>query len=297
MIGSLGETFEKVSPKPLSKTFKRGVIMKNKKLAPLDVILLLCGALTIVNFIVYLIKLIVVPEQPIAYVLTISILAGVILPFVIRNKAKEKFPKIYKVGKTLYSFCLIFYAVTFLFMCSVIFFGKMTETPPEELPENTVFVVYGAKVKGTAENSYPGKSLALRLEKAAELLEKTEGSVCIVAGGMGPDEFRPEGEVMADYLISKGIDEERIFVDAKSKNTIENIENAIDIINEENLEDYTVCCVSTGFHIPRIKLLCGKLGLDAKHYYYAESPNFGTLYPSLVREYMSYGKLILTGHL
>ncbi len=268
-----------------------------EKFSPFNIIIFICGTLTVVNFTVYLIKLLVVPEQPIAYVLSFLILGGVLLPFAFRKKLCEKLPRIYPIGKAVYSFCLIFYAITFSAMCAIIFFGKIGETPPEELPEKTVFVVYGAKVKGTEENSYPGKSLALRLDKAATLLAKNENSLCIVTGGKGPDEYRPEGEVMAEYLVSKGIDQNRILIDATSKNTLENINNAINIIKEENLEEYTVCCVSTSFHIPRIKLLCQKIGLDAKYYYHAKSPNFGTLYPSLVREYMSYGKLILTGKL
>lgn len=255
------------------------------------------GAFTVFNYLVYLVKLIVVPEQPTAYFLTFLILGGVIIPFLIRKKVKNKFPRLFAVARAVYFSCLIFYTVTFSFMCGTIFFGKTAETPAEKLPDKTVVLVYGAKVNGNEENSYPGKSLALRLDKAAELLFENESFVCIVTGGMGPDEFRPEGEVMAEYLISKGIDESRIFVDATSKNTMENIENAMAIIKENDLSEYKIACVSTNFHIPRIKLLCNKADLGADYYYYAKAPNLGTLYPSLVREYMSWGKLILLGHL
>lgn len=257
-----------------------------------DGIIAVCASLTAVNYIVYLIKLIVVPEQPTAYFLTFLILTGVILPFLLRKRLRKAFPGVYKAGKAVYGICAVFYAITFAAMCAVIFLG--TDAPPAETAsEKTVFVVYGAKVSGTAENSYPGKSLKLRLDSAAELLEKNESSVCIVTGGMGPDEYRAEGDVMADYLISVGISPERIYIDNTSKNTVENIENAMTIIEENALSEYTVACVSTNFHIPRIKYLCKKAGLDAEYFVSAPAPNFGTLYPSLVREYMSYGKIIL----
>lgn len=256
-----------------------------------------CAGLTAVNYAIYLIKLIVVPEQPTAYILTFLILGGVLLPFIFRRQLSRGFPRLYKIGKAIYGGCVIFYAVTFTVMCSVIFFGKTAETPVQQLPRDTVFVVYGAKVSGDAEHSYPGKSLTLRLEKAVQLMEELPDSVCIVTGGQGPDEYRPEGEVMAEYLESRGIDPRRIYVDATSKNTLENIENAMTLIENEALEDRSVACISTGFHIPRIRLLCDRAGLDAEYFYYAKAPNAATLYPSLVREYMSWGKLILTGHL
>lgn len=267
---------------------------ENKKIKLTDGIITVCAAFTLINYTVYLIKLIFVPEQPTAYFLTFLILAGVSLPFLLRKRLKKTFPRIYPVGKTVYGICAVFYTVTFILMCSVILFNG--NTAPEDIKEEkTVFVVYGAKVSGTAEYSYPGKSLKRRLDCAKELLEKKTDSICIVTGGMGPDEYRPEGEVMADYLIENGIEPHRIYVDNTSKNTIENIENAMEIIRENSLSEYTVACVSTNFHIPRIKYLCNKAQLSAKYYISAPAPNLATLYPSLVREYMSYGKLLLGG--
>ncbi len=284
---------KKTCPKNLTAG-KKGFVAKLT-----DGIITVCAAFTLINYIVYLIKLIVVPEQLTAYVLTFLILTGVLLPFILRKKLKKAFPRIYAVGKAVYGLCAVFYTVTFAVMCCMIFLGdvsKAEDFAPADPSEKLVFVIYGAKVSGTdAENSYPGKSLKLRLDCAAELLENTENSVCIVTGGMGPDEYRAEGEVMADYLISVGISPDRIYIDNTSKNTVENIENAMTVIENNSLSDRTVVCISTNFHIPRIKYLCKKAGFNAQHFVCAPAPNLATLYPSLVREYMSYGKIILGG--
>ena len=262
----------------------------------LSKIIAVCATFTLFNYTAYLIKLIIFPEQLTAFIITFVILFGVSLPVIFREKIKKITGKVFPFLKGIFAFCLVFYTVTFAFMCGYIAVGETSQTPPESLPEKTVFVVYGAKVNTSGDNVYPGNTLKRRLNKAAQLMEKAPMSVCIVTGGKGPDEARAEGDVMCDYLVSKGIARERIFVDDKAKNTIENIEYSKEIIEKE-LEGYSIACISSDFHIPRIQILSDKYDLDAEYFYYASSANPATLYTSLVREYMSYGKLILFGHL
>ena len=52
--------------------------------------------------------------------------------------------------------------------------------------------------------------------------------------------------------------------------------------------------VSNSFHIPRIKLLCARTGVDGD-FVLAKNPNSNWLFPELVREYMAYVKLAITG--
>ena len=270
--------------------------MKTLKTIINIIILILAGAV-VLNYGVYLAHLIAFPEQPLAFIITFIVLGATILPIVFRKPLARLLKKAFPVFKGIYAACLAFYVVTFIGMTAMIFHGAGAETPPEELPEKTVLVVYGAKVGGTAEHPTPGKFLRYRLDKAAGVLSANDGAVCIVCGGKGRDEPVAEAVVMRDYLIAKGVDGDRILVDAESENTIENIDNAMKIIKENGLEDCKVACLSTDYHVPRIKYLCEKAGFDAEYYYYADSPNFFGLWSGLVREYMSYGKLLLTGHL
>ena len=262
-----------------------------------DIIILILAGAVVLNYGVYLAHLIAFPEQPLAFIITFLVLGGVILPIVFRKPLKRILKKAYPVFKAIFAFCLAFYVVTFIGMTVMISRGAGAETPPEELPSDTVLIVYGAKVGGTAENPTPGQFLRFRLDKAAKVLEAAPNTVCIVCGGKGSNEPVAEALVMRDYLAAKGIADDRIIVDAESKNTIENIDNAMKLIKENGLEKYHVACLSTEYHVPRIKYLSERAGLDAGYYYYADSPNFFGLWSGLVREYMSYGKLLLTGHL
>ena len=270
--------------------------MKTVKRITNIIILILAGAV-VLNYGVYLAHLIAFPEQPLAFIITFIVLGATILPIFFRKPLKRLLKKAYPVLKGIYAACLAFYVVTFIGMTVMIFRGAGAETPPEELPSDMVLVVYGAKVGGTKESPTPGQFLRFRLDKAVKVLSADSGAVCIVCGGKGSNEPVAEAIVMRDYLVAKGIDANRIYVDAESENTIENIDNAMKIIEENGLENCKVACLSTEYHVPRIKFLCEKAGLGAQYYYYADSPNFFGLWSGLVREYMSYGKLLLTGHL
>lgn len=262
-----------------------------------DRIIALCAAVMLVNYALYLLKLIIFPEQPAAYVITFAVLIGVSFCLGFRHKLKKLLKKAFPVFKGIFAAGLIFYVVTFAAMCVFIFAGKAEEIPPEELPDKIVILVYGAKVRGSEDAAYPGVSLRKRLDTATDILKKAPDALCIVSGGQGKDESRPEADVMKDYLVSKGISADRILTENASKNTLENIENSVKIMEEEGLSDYEIACVSTNFHIPRIKILCKKQGITPVCCYYAPASEPFTLYTSLVREYMSYGKLLLTGHL
>ena len=260
-----------------------------------NVVIGICSGFVLLNYTVYLIHLLAFPEQPIAFIMTFAVFAAVLLPIIFRKRLQGLLKKAYPVFKGIFAACLIFYVVSFSIMTIGIL--KNSETAPSKLPEKTVLVVYGAKVNGTPEAPTPGLFLRYRLDRTAEIMKEAPSAVCIVCGGKGDNEPCAEAYVMRDYLISLGIEEDRIYVDDKSGNTIENIENAKRIIKERGLSDHAVACISTDYHIPRVKYLCSRYGLEAEYYFSAASPNFFGLWSVLVREYMSYGKLILIGHL
>ena len=253
------------------------------------------AAIVLLNYTVYLIHLLVFPEQPLAFIITFCVIGAVLLPVIFRKQLRKLLKGAYPVLKGVWALCLLFYVVSF----SIMTFGIISseETAPSELPEDTVIVVYGAKVNGTKDDPYPGTFLRYRLDRTAQIMKEAPSSVCIVCGGKGDNEPCAEAEVMKDYLVALGIDQSRIFVEAESENTIENIDNAMKIIRENGLEDRAIACLTTDYHLPRVRFLCERQGLDADFFYAAKSPNFFGLWSGLVREYMSYGKLILTGHL
>ena len=66
-------------------------------------------------------------------------------------------------------------------------------------------------------------SLMKRLNCAYDYLIAHPDTICIVSGGQGPNEPTTEAYAMAEYLMEKGITEDRIIQEDKSTSTNENL--------------------------------------------------------------------------
>lgn len=105
--------------------------------------------------------------------------------------------------------------------------------------------------------------LSNRLDTAAEYLTEHPGCVCITSGGQGAGESLPEGEAMRNYLIRKGIAEERILAETKSTSTRENFTFSKAMIDELLGPDASVAFVTNDFHVYRAGKTAKSLGIDA----------------------------------
>lgn len=259
----------------------------------LSILTLVAGGFALVCYGSYLIKLIMFPEGALPLLSVFIVIFGVTVPIALNKHIRRITGRVYIFFKSVYCAALCFYMVTFLAMCAVIYLPSADEIDPASLPEDMVFVTFGAKI---GEDRMPGKPLTRRLEKTAELMEACPGSICIVTGGQGDDEPCSEAEAMRDYLVSLGISADRIIMEDQAGNTLENIEFTKALMEKKGLADRPVACVSTDFHIPRIRYLAERY--DFADYYYR---SYGTTpfndFGSLVREYMSYAKLVVLGHL
>lgn len=243
----------------------------------------------------YLIKLFIWSEGVLPYIIAFATTLGLPLIFLLdrRGVLEKLFGKFYLALKSVYTFLLCFYFVSFIFMCAYIFVGAEADPMPQDLPSDTVVVVLGAKVEG---NGSPGKVLEKRLDTAYEYLRERPELFCIVSGGQGADEPISEARAMKNYLTSRGIPEDRIIIEDKSSNTIENFENTRAILDAIGKSENPIAIITTNFHIPRAEILVNRLGIQ-NDTYYIHAPDTGkiVLYTILVREYMSYCKLFLFG--
>ncbi|MBP5223240.1 MAG: YdcF family protein [Lachnospiraceae bacterium] len=114
-------------------------------------------------------------------------------------------------------------------------------------------IVLGAQWKTTG----PSRVLKYRLDKAVEYLKQYPETKAIVSGGRGSNEPIAEADGMHDYLVSAGIEKERILVENTSRNTYENLKNSAAFINKE--ED-TVVLVTNDFHVFRARQLAAAQG-------------------------------------
>lgn len=127
--------------------------------------------------------------------------------------------------------------------------------PPME--DYEAIVVLGAQVK-------PDGSLSLqlqwRLDAAYDAWVKHPCRI-ITCGAQGSNEPAPEGEVMRDYLIGRGVDPAMISTDTASFNTRQNIGNAAKLL--EGTGAQRVLIVTSDYHLPRAMALAQDAGLTA----------------------------------
>ena len=131
--------------------------------------------------------------------------------------------------------------------CSASSFGRQAQ------PGVDYLVVLGAQVH---ENG-PSTVLRYRLDAALAYLEENLQTRVVVTGGQGANESRPEADVMAEYLMRRGIDGARISRDTTSTTTVENLENAKEFVDPGR---DTVAVVTNDFHLFRATGIARRLG-------------------------------------
>lgn len=150
-------------------------------------------------------------------------------------------------------------------------------------------IVLGAQVRGTDLS----RALQNRLNTAYEYLVNNEKTIVIVSGGQGSGEDISEAEAMAQYLISKGIKEDRIIKEAQSTNTYENIKYSKKLMAEGK---YRIVLVTNEFHIFRATSIAKKQGLTGVQGLGAPSDDILAL-SYYVREFLAIIKDKLAGNI
>ena len=116
-------------------------------------------------------------------------------------------------------------------------------------------IVLGAGIKGKRVTPL----LAGRIDKGMELLKYNPNAKLILSGGMGPGEDIPEGVAMADYAKQKGVSDEKIIIEDKSKNTKENLLFSYKLIDNKNSK---IAIVTTSYHVFRALVFAKKLNIQ-----------------------------------
>lgn len=106
---------------------------------------------------------------------------------------------------------------------------------------------------------------ALKFEK--EQFEKTgKHAIFVPSGGQGPDEVISESQAMTDYLKEQGVPGDRILMEDRSVNTMQNMQFSKEVIRN-HAEDFSKCRIAfatTNYHIFRGYVLARKNGFVAK---------------------------------
>ena len=136
---------------------------------------------------------------------------------------------------------------------------------PEGLDDDntTAIVVLGFKLNddGTMQDELMGI-----LDTAYMVAQKyTNIYVALTGGGTALNNTNAtEADLMAAYLIDKGVDENRIIIENKSKTTVENAEFTYTILREKYPNVNKIIMITSHYHVPRGCILYNtKLLLEA----------------------------------
>ncbi|MCD8047507.1 MAG: YdcF family protein [Clostridiales bacterium] len=147
--------------------------------------------------------------------------------------------------------------------CFLVLEGVVIAGSRSDLKDNPdAVIILGCKIWGEE----PSPALRRRLDTPLDYLEELESrDVCpviVVSGAQGDDEPISEAQSMADYLTAHGVDERRILLEDRSTNTLENLKYSSALLTEQGINGGHLTVVSNGFHLTRVRLLAGRLGLD-----------------------------------
>ncbi|MFT4122389.1 MAG: ElyC/SanA/YdcF family protein [Microbacteriaceae bacterium] len=134
----------------------------------------------------------------------------------------------------------------------------INETIPTDLPTSGhAFVVLGYAL---ASDGSMQSIMLQRLQVALAAATAYPDSTILVAGGAEKNGYT-EGEVMHDWLVEQGVDEDRILTETESSNTQQNAANSIDILYaQDDITSFTL--ISSSSHIRRATVLFTAASLD-----------------------------------
>lgn len=124
-----------------------------------------------------------------------------------------------------------------------------------------VLIVLGAALHGRE----PSPALSARLDVAADFHLANPDALIVVTGGQGPQEELPEAVAAREYLLARGVADDRILVEAASTSTQENLRFARTAYSPHVPADAEVAFVTNEFHVWRAQQIAHQLGLPAKH--------------------------------
>ena len=205
-----------------------------------------------------------------------------LLGFLVHNHLLEKLPKILRT-LLLIAICA---GILMLAVCEGFVLRGFSSRAPAGLD---YLIVLGAQVREDG----PSAVLKYRLDAAVQYLQENNPTICIVTGGKGAAEPFPEGQGMKDYLVKAGIPEDRIIVEDRALNTVQNIQYSMALMSSPNAP---TAIVTNNFHVTRGLALARGQGLT--DVYAIAAPSDPLFLPNnMLREFFGLTKDFLLGNL
>ena len=235
-----------------------------------------------------------VPFRPLWFGLAFfTTLCGCSLVMYLLFESKEKYHNkwgtvakwLIRVGNTIFVLWLISVAIVEGFILS----GAHTDK--HAMQTDTIFVLGGGII-----DDQPTETLRSRLAVALDVMQQNPDAQVIVCGGQGADEDYTESFVMWQWMVQHGGDAKRITQESQSRNTMENIENALQICEENGWNTQNVSVVSSGFHLYRTRHIMSYYDLNPAVIAAPSGGNIAMRALFCLREYFSIVKVIFSGY-
>ena len=218
---------------------------------------------------------------PVSFILNLSSLVFVGMAFLVwlTGPFESRFMK--NIAKAIWISAGVFIIiglVSFIWIESLIFGGSRGN--PTDSAD--VLVVLGAGLNGDR----PSAVLRSRLDVTYDYMASHPEAVAVLTGSQGSNEAVTEASAMEKYLLEKGIDKSRLYLEEEAHNTAQNIKFSVALMEKLGLEG-EVMVVSSAFHLYRAEKIFGRFGIEA-YSLPAPTPDIG-LVPlnCYVREYCS----------
>lgn len=145
-----------------------------------------------------------------------------------------------------------------LVYCCIFAFVLVQEYVQPRPQQYDAMIVLGSRVKA---DGTPGENLTMRLEAALEAYQ-AHPCLIITCGGQGSDEPAPEGDVMRQWLIDRGVPADRIISESISTNTQQSITAAAQMLRARGIKGAVI--VTSAYHVPRAMAMVRDEGLAAQ---------------------------------
>ena len=152
----------------------------------------------------------------------------------------------------------VFAYVAFAFCCYLVYsfvYGRIVPRPDVDF-----VVVLGCGLIG---RRVP-RLLASRLDRAVRAYHAATRTgrrpMVLVSGGQGPGEEVSEARAMGDYLVERGLPADRVLLEERSRNTIENLTFSKAVMDRVRPEHRCVV-VTNNFHVLRAALFARRTGV------------------------------------
>ena len=114
---------------------------------------------------------------------------------------------------------------------------------------------------GAAWHDKPSPVFRERLNHAISLYIDKRVTALVLTGGKGTGAPYSEGEVARDYCLKRGIPEEALFMEGNSRTTVQNLEEASRILDQQGFTSALI--VSDPWHLKRGVLIARRQGMEA----------------------------------